>query len=116
MTLYLLHFSEPLQHARHYLGFCEAEDPSERVAQHLAGRGSPLVKAAISRGIGVTLAIVLPGDRNFERRVKNRGSLCRWCPECGVNHKPIPVYDPTAPLTKRMKRYGRGGAVKRSRS
>lgn len=113
MTIYLLHFSEPLQHARHYLGFCEADDPSERVAQHLAGRGSPLVKAALERGITVELAVTFDGDRNFERRIKNRGSLCRWCPVCGLNHKPVPVFDPTAPLTKRMRRLGRGGIKRR---
>lgn len=116
MTIYLLHFSQPLQHARHYLGYCDAPDPSDRVAQHLAGRGSPLVKAAIERGISVTLAATLEGDRNFERRIKNRGSLCRWCPECGLNHKPVPVYDPAAKPTKRMKRWGRGGTIKRGRS
>ena len=115
MTIYLLHFSEPLQHARHYLGYCEADDPSERVARHLAGHGSPLVKAALARGIRVELAITLDGDRNFERRIKNRGSICKWCPMCERNHRPIPVFDPKAPLTKRMRRWGRGG-IKRRRS
>lgn len=115
MTVYLLHFNKPLAHARHYIGFCESDDPRERVEKHMAGHGSPLVKAALAAGIRVTLAAVIVGDRNFERRIKNRGSLCRWCPKCGRNERPVPTFDPQAPLTKRMKRMGRGG-VKRRRS
>lgn len=114
-SLYLLHFSEPLAHARHYFGFCAEDDPSARVAKHLAGKGSPLVKAALAAGITVTLAWTINGDRNFERRIKNRGSLCRWCPACGRHDRPLPVFIPDQPLTKRMKRLGRGGVAKRRR-
>lgn len=111
MTLiYLLHFSKSYQHARHYLGFCEQDDPAERVAAHLAGRESPLVKAAIGAGIEVTLAhVITDADRTFERRLKNRGSFCRWCPQCGLSVRPLPVFVADAPLTARMKRSGRGG-------
>ncbi len=39
MPIYLLHFSCRYRHAQHYLGF--TDDIDRRLAEHLAGRGSP---------------------------------------------------------------------------
>jgi hypothetical protein len=57
-TVYLLHFEPGLpvtgtRVARHYLGWTEG-DVDDRLAQHVAGRGSPLVHAAVSAGATVT--------------------------------------------------------------
>jgi hypothetical protein len=90
MSIYLLHIDPPLKHARHYIGFCEG-DPEDRLKQHLSGRGSPLIKAAVAAGSSITIAHVIPdGDRTMERRLKNRGGAARWCPVCGVNTRPLP--------------------------
>jgi hypothetical protein len=91
MAVYLLHIEPSYQHAGHYIGFCEEDDPSRRLERHLSGRGSPLIKAAVGAGCKVELAHFIPGaDRNFERKIKNRGSARRWCPICGTNERPVP--------------------------
>jgi hypothetical protein len=42
------------RHARHYIG-C-ARDVDARIAEHLAGSGSSLVRAAVAAGVRVTPA------------------------------------------------------------
>lgn len=95
MAVYLLCFSRKLAHAKHYLGWCKDNDVSQRVAKHRSGQGARLVRAAINQGIEVRLAHVIPdADRNFERKLKNRKDVSRWCPVCARNRDPrkIPVY------------------------
>ncbi len=53
-TVYMLHFTRPYYHARHYLGF--ATKLERRLINHLSGRGSPLVRAVVEAGIEVFLA------------------------------------------------------------
>jgi predicted GIY-YIG superfamily endonuclease len=53
-TVYVLHFEPAYKHARHYVGWTEG-DVVERLAVHLQGRGSPLIRAALA----VLLAEVL---------------------------------------------------------
>ena len=81
-TLYLLHFSEPYKHARHYSGI--ATDLDARLAEHQAGRGARLLQVVKDAGITWTLARTWPGDRKRERQLKNQGGASRRCPECGV--------------------------------
>ena len=79
--IYLLHFDRSYRHARHYLGY--TEDLEARLAAHRAGRGSPLVAAAVRDGIGFQLAATWPGDRTEERRLhRYRNSPRRLCPIC----------------------------------
>ncbi len=79
--IYLLHFERSYHHARHYLGY--TEDLEARVAAHRAGRGSPLVAAAIRDGIDFEVAATWPGDRHPERRLhRYRNSPRRLCPIC----------------------------------
>lgn len=93
-TVYLLHFEPGLRvtgnrYARHYLGW--ALDHEERIATHLRGAGSPLVAAAVRGGQTVEVARLWPDvDRHFERRIKNRRELPRFCPLCvasGHSHR-----------------------------
>lgn len=76
-TVYLLHLEPGLpitgaRVARHYLGWTEG-DIDDRLAQHHAGRGSPLVRAALAAGCCVTLERAWAHvDRHFERRLKRR--------------------------------------------
>jgi predicted GIY-YIG superfamily endonuclease len=84
-TLYLLHFDPPLHHARHYLGY--SQDSAKRIAAHLAGHGSPLVRAALDAGCTVTLVRTWSnGTRTLERKLKNRHNGPRLCPVCNANH------------------------------
>ena len=61
-AVYLLHFDRPLAHARHYIGIALDGDPHRRLAEHLAGQGSLLVRAVVAAGIGVDLVLSAPGD------------------------------------------------------
>jgi predicted GIY-YIG superfamily endonuclease len=87
--IYLLHFSAPYHHARHYLG--TSTDVGERLAEHLSGRGSPLVGAALRAGIEVTLVRVWPsGGRPRERKLKRSKNVPRLCPICrGARRHPV---------------------------
>lgn len=81
-TIYLLHFSAPYYRARHYLGWTE-RPVEDRVAEHLKGIASPLVKAAVAAGITVTLVRTWEHvDRFEERRMKNRKNISPHCPTC----------------------------------
>lgn len=82
MIGYLLHFEPRLKHAGHYLGVTD-RDVAGRVAYHLAGRGSPLVRAVVASGASVTIARTFPDmTRTEERRLKRQGGLSRHCPTC----------------------------------
>jgi len=87
---YLIHFSSPLGHARHYAGFVDAEKRGlpcaeaveAKLGEHKAKRGARICTVAVERGIELVLARTWPGKgRKFERWLK-RGSLVPYCPLC----------------------------------
>lgn len=77
--VYLIHLYEKVGHAQHYTGWYQ--NP-RRLEHHEAGTGANLLAVARQRGIGWTVASVIPGDRNLERQLKNRGGAKRRCPVC----------------------------------
>jgi putative endonuclease len=90
-AIYLLHFSRPVGNpqsprgqARHYIGW--SLDPEQRNAEHRAGRGAALTRAAAALGIDWQLFILAEGDRTLERRVKALKAAPRLCPVCGRSH------------------------------
>lgn len=78
-TVYLLHFSEPFGHARHYLGW--AADLERRLDHHSRGTGANLLRHAGRAGVTWQLARVWVGDRHRERQLHN-GGHARRCPIC----------------------------------
>jgi hypothetical protein len=90
---YLLHFSAPLGNltnvraqAQHYIGFA-ADDGSgagleHRIAEHLAGDGARITKAALANGIAVELVAAWRAPLAFEKRLKARKEAPRLCPVC----------------------------------
>ena len=80
MTVYLLHFSQPFKHAKHYMGF--AEDIDTRLERHRAGNGSRLIAVITQAGIDFELARTWVGDRALERKLKQRKDAPRLCPIC----------------------------------
>jgi predicted GIY-YIG superfamily endonuclease len=82
-TVYLLHFSRPYYHARHYIGF--STNLESRLRDHLGGRGSPLVAAAVKSGIEIFVARTWDNaSTTFERRLHRRKHdyTKRSCPIC----------------------------------
>lgn len=98
---YLLHFSKPYKHARHYTGW--AIDLDARLALHAAGRGARLLAVVQEAGITWDLARTWPGaTRAHERSLKRRGGARRYCPMCGVRPlKKVPVLAPKPPAPRR---------------
>jgi predicted GIY-YIG superfamily endonuclease len=79
-TVYLIHFNQAYHHARHYLGFSENLD--KRITDHLCGMGARLLEVITQAGIDWKLARTWPGDRELERRLKNRKEAPKLCPIC----------------------------------
>jgi hypothetical protein len=82
--VYILHFDEPLEHARHYVGSVKGKgltDVMRRMDEHASGRGARIMAVLAERGIGFRLAGTRPGGRKEERRLKGRGLVCK-CPIC----------------------------------
>jgi hypothetical protein len=86
-VVYLLHFTRPYQHARHYLG--TTTDLAGRLAQHELGLGARLLQVGLAAGIEWRLARLWPGGRGRERALKAQGGASRRCPLCGVRPRPV---------------------------
>jgi hypothetical protein len=94
-TVYLLHLDTPFGHAKHYTGW--AASLASRLAHHAAGTGARLMQVVAQAGIGFSLARTWQEvDRNFERKLKNRGGASRHCPICKGEARPadVPHYGP----------------------
>src|SRR4051812_35688579 len=90
MALYLLHFSTSYKHAKHYLGY--ADDVAPRVNAHLHGRGARLTQVAHDAGIEMILVRVWEdGDRQQERKFKNRSHVPMLCPICRGDALQLPL-------------------------
>jgi hypothetical protein len=92
-TIYLVHLHRPYAHARHYLGW--AADVERRLAEHRAGRGSPLLRAAAAAGIDFQVVRTWPGTRFEERRLHRfKNTPARLCPICRgeASSGPAPGY------------------------
>jgi hypothetical protein len=81
-TVYVLHFEPSYKHARHYIGWNEGDDVTARIAVHLRGHGSPLIRAAVAVGVEVQLAATYPGTRYLERRLKRWHKTGQFCAIC----------------------------------
>lgn len=83
-TVYLLHFDKqiaPGKHTcQHYIGW--AYNLEGRLKEHRAGRGARLTQVAAERGIGFEVVRTWSGDRNLERKLKNRKEGPALCPVC----------------------------------
>jgi predicted GIY-YIG superfamily endonuclease len=80
-TVYVLHFDPPTGNAGHYIGWTE-DDVCDRIAVHLQGRGSPLVRAAVAAGVDVRLSATYEGTRYLEQRLKRWHNTSRFCALC----------------------------------
>lgn len=98
-TIYVLHFDPPyrapigatgrVKTAGHYVG-STGGDVHARIARHLRGEGSPLVRAAVAAGCAVTIAATFAGGRDAERAIKRTHHRERWCPICTPRALTVP--------------------------
>lgn len=66
--------------AKHYLGW--TIDLARRITLHISGRGAPIVRAAVQRGIGFAV-FAFHGCPNDERRLKQKYKKTPClCPRC----------------------------------
>lgn len=83
-TIYVLHFTKPIDHRKHYVGY--TTDLDRRLAQHRSGEGAKLVGAVMRSGGNFVLALALkvPFTRaqSVERYIKTHGSGMHICPLC----------------------------------
>ena len=80
MTVYLLHFSQPFHHARHYLG--STDDLDNRLQEHRTGQGARLTQVIHEAGISFILARTWEGGRDLERKLKRWHKSPDLCPIC----------------------------------
>ena len=71
-------------HAGHYLGY--ADDVDKRVSLHRKGQGARLTQVAVELGMTIEIVRTWKGDRNLERKLKNRKNAPKLCPVCGHKH------------------------------
>ena len=109
--VYLLHFERSCRHARHYVGF--TQNLERCLEEHRAGRGSPLVAAAIADGIEFQLAAVWEGDRHDERRLHRQNARASLCPLCVASESA--AVEPTADLADELLLSALGGITRRRR-
>lgn len=98
--VYLLHFSSPVAHARHYLG--SSNDLERRLAEHRNPNdpnGARLPHVAVIRGADLIVARTWRGGRRKERNIKEayKHSFTTLCPLCSAGAGSRPK---TASVTK----------------
>ena len=86
-VVYLLHFSEQVGNAGHYLGW--AKDLESRLSAHRAGRGGRATRVLVGRGGSFVLAQTWPGGLALEAKLRRQGPK-RRCPICGEAASPVP--------------------------
>lgn len=87
MTVYLVCFDRPLEHARHYVGYTSGR-LVDRLSLHAAGRGARILQVCRERGIGWRLARTWPGaPRALERAIKRGAHGVRVCPFCSPGNR-----------------------------
>lgn len=81
MAIFLLHFTKPYHHCRHYLG-CSKMDYNQWIISQVSAGGGVL-PAAYEAGVGLELAYEWPdGDMRLMRMIKRQNNAARYCPIC----------------------------------
>lgn len=86
-VVYLLCFSEPLHHARHYLGW--TNDLAARLRCHAKGDRKKCVLTHVIATKGITFKLVRTwrGPISEEKRLKRRKNNAKLCPACNEKIK-----------------------------
>lgn len=84
MTVYLIHFDQPLHHAQHYIG--KTKLLKKRIKHHKSGNGARILQVCNERGIQYDVVRIWEETKeaasNLERRLKNMKHAKEFCPIC----------------------------------
>jgi N-acetylglutamate synthase-like GNAT family acetyltransferase len=85
--IYVLHFDDPLKHARHYIGCTESL--KARLVRHATGHGARIMRVCIEQGISWRLGSLMTCShkrmRELERSPKDQHNSERYCSLCYGN-------------------------------
>lgn len=82
-AVYLLHFEQPIDGARHYVGITTPERLAQRMIEHTTGRGAKLTARACRLAVSWRLAQVWKSaDFSLEDRLIARREAIQLCPVC----------------------------------
>jgi len=89
-VVYLLHFSRPYCHAKHYLGW--TEDLQTRLEAHRTGTGARLTQVVVEQGITLELARTWDGDTYFVQASPTRpGATAQTTEKFPPAVSPLPI-------------------------
>jgi predicted GIY-YIG superfamily endonuclease len=100
-AVYLLHFAQPVNGQRHYVGITTCDRLGARMIEHTTGRGAKLTAAACRAGTAWRLAHVWrTADAGLEGELITRREARQLCPVCrristGVGYSPTKKGDAT---------------------
>lgn len=83
--IYILHFDEPLHHARHYIGVSSEQRLEARLKAHANGHGANLTKVLHTLGIGWRVGGLIKTEghpRLDEAHLKQIKHTSRYCELC----------------------------------
>jgi predicted GIY-YIG superfamily endonuclease len=83
-TVYLIHLGTKFHHAQHYIGW--ASNVAGRLYHHRKGTGARFLAAVNQAGISYEIVREWPGDKQLERKLKNRKNASLLCPVCQQLH------------------------------
>jgi hypothetical protein len=97
LLIYLVHFTVPYKHAKHYIGSTLPDCLERRMHTHISGNGSRLMKAVVQADIGFEVVRTWRGTYSFEHWLKAKKNTPRQlCPACrGEPYLPHFTYLPT---------------------
>lgn len=83
---YLIHFTTPYRHARHYLGW--SNDIESRIKAHRQGSGARLMQVITQAGITWNVVRRWEGvGREKERSLKRNNQTWELCPVCKAERR-----------------------------
>lgn len=102
LAVYLLHFEQPVNGHRHYVGITTTARLGARMIEHTTGRGAKLTSSACRLGVAWRLAHIWHTDQAaLEARLIKRAERIQLCPVCrkistGVGYRPTKKAAPTS--------------------
>lgn len=83
--VYIIHFEEPLAHAKHYTG--STEHPRKRFRDHATGHGARITEVLMELGIEwrVGALFQVKNCRKSERDLKKQTRAAKYCEICNPN-------------------------------